>query len=198
MRRTRSSTSDAFQRLAGSALPEWSVVEGAACERRLRPGEALFLAGERKPFVFVVNEGIVKMVYETPNGDSWVKGFAESGVCFASVAALEEDGLTSFSSYAVVESCIHQIDYRVLLRLAGQHIAWQRAIANALKFYGQRKERREMELLTLSPEDRYVRFMHDNPELVAALRQSDIASYIRVTPVALSRIKSRLGKQGDQ
>lgn len=69
------------------------------------------------------------MVYETPNGDSWVKGFAESGVCFASVAALEEDGLTSFSSYAVVESCIHQIDYRVLLRLAGQHIAWQRAIA---------------------------------------------------------------------
>lgn len=72
------------------------------------------------------------------------------------------------------------------------------AIANALKFYGQRKERREMELLTLSPEDRYIRFMHDNPELVAALRQSDIASYIRVTPVALSRIKSRLGKQGNQ
>lgn len=195
MHKTRFSALDLFRRLAGSALPDGSVLEAAACERWLRPGEPLFHAAEKMPFVFVVNEGIVKMTYETPNGDSWVKGFAEAGACFASLKALEREGLTSFSAYAVVESCIHQIDYQVLLGLAEKHIAWQRAMANALKLYGQRKEQREMELLTLSPEDRYLRFMHDHPELVVVLRQRDIASYIRVTPVALSRIKSRLGKK---
>ncbi len=178
--------------MAGSELPDWPTLEQATRERRLKRGEPLFLANERKPFVFVVNKGVIKMVYETPNGDSWVKGFAEAGMCFTSLNALEEDGLTSFSAYAEIESCIHQIDYRALCFLADRHIAWQRAVANALKFYGQRKERREMELLTLSPENRYLRFMHDYPELAAILRQRDIASYIRVTPVALSRIKSRL------
>lgn len=197
MRSAHSSTRDVFQHLAGSELPDWPLLEGATRELRLRPGEPLFLAGERKPFVFVVNEGIVKMAYETPNGNSWIKGFAEAGICFASLNALEENGRTSFSAYSVVESRIHQVDYRALLRLAEKHPAWQHAIANAWKFYGQRKERREMELLTLSPEDRYERFRCDSPELAAALRQSDIASYIRVTPIALSRIKSRLARRND-
>ena len=51
-----------------------------------------------------------------------------------------------------------------------------------------------MELLTLTPDDRYLRFLIDHPSLVAVPRQRDIASYIRVTPAALSRIKSRLSQ----
>ena len=55
-----------------------------------------------------------------------------------------------------------------------------------------RKEKRERELLTLSAEQRYVQFLEDFSELEAVVPQKDIASYIRVTPVALSRIKGRM------
>jgi CRP-like cAMP-binding protein len=189
------STHDVFRHLAGVELPEWPILEQAVRERRLKPHAPLFLAGEQKPCIYVVNAGVIKMVYETSRGDAWVKGFAEAGVLFASLSALEDDGVTSFSAYAETEVRIHQIDYSVLQHLADRHIAWQRAVANALKLYGQRKERREMELLTLTPEDRYLRFLNDHPSLVAILRQRDIASYIRVTPVALSRIKSRLSQR---
>ncbi|MBP9906959.1 MAG: Crp/Fnr family transcriptional regulator [Rhodoferax sp.] len=195
MQMSNFSTHDVFRHLAGAELPEWPAFEQSVRERRLKPHAALFLAGEHKPSIFVVNAGVIKMVYETASGDAWVKGFAEAGVLFASLSALGDDGLTSFSAYAETQSCIHEIDYSVLQHLADRHIAWQRAVANALKFYGQRKERREMELLTLTPEDRYLRFLNDYPSLVAVLRQRDIASYIRVTPVALSRIKSRLNQR---
>ncbi|HEX5738686.1 MAG TPA: Crp/Fnr family transcriptional regulator [Hydrogenophaga sp.] len=183
---------DVFQRLAGCELPEWPLLEAAATERRLARGEALFTAGEELPCVFVVTEGIVKMVYETPKGDAWVKGFAEAGVCFASLSALEAQGRTSFSAYAEVPSLVHQVRYATLIELANRHLPWQRAVANAMRIYGQRKEKRELELLTLSPTERYLRFLQEHPALVKVLRQRDVASYIRVTPVALSRIKSRL------
>ena len=49
-----------------------------------------------------------------------------------------------------------------------------------------------MDLLTLTPTERYLRFMTEHPNLAAVIRQREIASYVRVTPVALSRIKSRL------
>ncbi len=186
------STFELFCRLTGADLPDRPALEHATSRRRLAPGESLFLAGEQRPYVYVVNKGIIKMVYETPNGDSWVKGFAESGVCFASLTALEVNGATSFSAYAEVESTIDQIDYPTLQRLADKHLQWQRAVGNAYKLYGQRKEQREMELLTLSPEDRYLSFLHKHAELAAVIRQRDIASYVRVTPVALSRIKSRV------
>ena len=167
------------------------MLEQAARRRVIARGEPLFLAGQPCPCLFVINEGLVKMVYETAAGDMWVKGFAEPGICFASLNALEPAGRTSFSAYAELDSCVDQIDYAVVMQLADRHMAWQRAIGNALKIYGQRKERREMELLTLSPEERYRKFVQDHPHLVAVLRQRDIASFIRVTPVALSRIKSR-------
>jgi CRP-like cAMP-binding protein len=187
---------DVFCRLAGSELPDWQSLVPSVSRRQLRRGEALFLAGEAQACVFVVISGVIKMVYETPNGDAWIKGFAEPGVCFASLTSLQDNGVTSYCAYAEVATEIEQIDYRLLEQLALQHVAWQRALSNAFKFYGQRKEQREMELLTLSPEERYLNFLRRQPELAAQLRQRDIASYVRVTPVALSRIKARLHRNG--
>ncbi len=196
MSASATSALDAFGHLAGADLPDWASLAQTIARRYLQPGETLFLAGQPLPCVFVVVSGVIKMVYETPSGDAWIKGFAEAGVCFASLTALEDGGLTSYSAYAETETVIEQIDFRSIQQLADRHGAWQRALSQAFKLYGQRKERREMELLTLSPEDRYLSFLSNHPQLARILRQRDIASYVRVTPVALSRIKARLKQSG--
>ena len=46
-----------------------------------------------------------------------------------------------------------------------------------------------------NPEKRYKKLIQDNPELVSRLPQQYIASYLGITPVSLSRIRSRLRKQ---
>lgn len=163
---------------------------------RLKRDQALFLAGEANPHVFVVNTGIVRMVYETRAGDSWIKGFAEAGTCFASLTALEDNGVASYSAYAGTDAEVDRMDYRLLTRLADRHPAWMHVVGNAFRIYGQRKEQREMELLTMSAEERYLAFLRRHPQLAGAVRQRDIASYVRVTPVALSRIRSRLIRSG--
>jgi CRP-like cAMP-binding protein len=181
-----------FERLAGGPLPEWPAL-AASVERHAVPaGQALFLAGECRPTVYVVTQGVVKMVYETEAGDAWVKGFAEAGVCFASVTALDPGGRTSYAAYAETEVVVERVDYARLAALAARHLPWQRALSEAFRLYGQRKEQRERELLTLSPEARYLAFLRDHPALAARLRQRDIASFVCITPVALSRIKARL------
>jgi len=190
------STVDVFCRLAGSDLPNIADLIHAKSQRQLKPGEALFHVGDSVPFAFVVNIGVIKLVYETPAGDSWIKGFVEAGTCFASLMALKEEGVTNFSAYAATESTIDIVEYRKLEQLADRHIEWQRALGNAFKYYGQRKEKRELELLTQSPEERYLGFLSEYSELSTCIRQHDIASYIRVTPVALSRIRARLKVRG--
>jgi CRP-like cAMP-binding protein len=186
------SSYDVFSRLAGEPLPGRAGFEALLRPRHLAAGEALFHAGETNRDVFVVTAGVVKLVYETRQGDAWVKGFIPPGLCFASLTALEDGGVTSCAAYAETASTVDQVSHDAVLALAERHLPWQRAIANAYRLYGQRKERREMELLTLSPQERYLGFVRDHPELVAVLKQRDIASYVRVTPVALSRIKARL------
>lgn len=188
-----------FIRLAGdgdTTLPDWAQVERARRPRSLRRGEPLFVAGDAGAHVHVVTRGVVRMVYDTLDGDGWIKGFAEAGICFASLTALEEGGVASYSAFAETDARVDRIEYALLVRLAGQHPAWQRVMTNAFRLYGQRKEQREMELLTLSAEERYLRFLQRQPALAACLRQRDIASYVRVTPVALSRIRARLVREG--
>jgi CRP-like cAMP-binding protein len=46
-----------------------------------------------------------------------------------------------------------------------------------------------------NPETRYVRLVKENPDLVARLPKQYIASYLGITPVSLSRIRSRLKKK---
>ena len=169
--------------------------------------EPLFYAGERKPFVFVVNEGIVKMAYETPNGNSWIKGFAEAGMCFASLNALEENGRTSFSAYSVVESCIHQVDYRALLRLAEKafwparipfpvmHVDTGLNFPEVIAFRDRRVEELKVELVVASvpeaierglvqPEPNGSRNRIQTPVLLEAVRQLDIPNLVVVSPDA--------------
>ncbi len=46
-----------------------------------------------------------------------------------------------------------------------------------------------------NPETRYKKLLQNNPKLVSRLPQQYIASYLGITPVSLSRIKTRLRKQ---
>jgi CRP-like cAMP-binding protein len=46
--------------------------------------------------------------------------------------------------------------------------------------------------ITMSPEQRYLHFLEQNPELVQRIPQHYLATYLGVTPETLSRIRSRL------
>jgi CRP-like cAMP-binding protein len=181
-----------FERLAGGPLPHWDALDGVASRRALSAGEVLFHAGAPHPHIVCVIEGVLKMVYDTDDGKCWIKAFAEPGLSFASLTALREGGRASFTACAVGAALIERVPYAAVDRLATQHTAWQRLLANAFRLYGERKEQRELELLTLSAEERYQRFAAEHPALEAMLAQHEVAAYVRVTPVALSRIKARL------
>ncbi len=185
-----------LERLADGPLPEWPVVETAIRARDLSPGDYVFRSGESYPFVQFVGKGLIKLVYETYDGSAWIKAFAEEGRFFASLAGLAPGGRTSFSALAVCPTEIEAVPYRVLQDLGDRHTSWQRTLRRAFEIYGFRKEERERDLLTLSAEERYMRFVLDCPHIAAQIRDKDIAAYIRVTPVALSRIKARMRRNG--
>ena len=46
-----------------------------------------------------------------------------------------------------------------------------------------------------SPEERYLNLLKDNPDLVNRVPQHHIATFLGITPVSLSRIRSRIAKK---
>jgi CRP-like cAMP-binding protein len=178
--------------LAGCVLPHWERFAASITTRHLRAGEFLFHAGQMQSSVFIVNRGVVKLVYETVDGKYWVKNLATAGTYIANVTTRSQADPARFSAQALADTQLEEMAYEQIQSLARRHIEWQRVVGRAYELYASRTERREMEFLTKTAEERYLRFLVEYEEFAAMIPQKDVASYIGVTPVALSRIKSRL------
>ena len=184
------------ERLAGGPVPEWEHFATHIKTRRLAAGETLFASDVHWPWLSVVRSGLVKLVYLREDGSERIKSFIAEGGFFASLAGLAADGRTTFSAVAMEPAVVDQLSYPQILALGDRHLAWQKALRVGIEHYGARKEKRERELLTLSPEARYRLFMQESPELLGRVPQKDLALYLGITPVALSRIRGRMLRMG--
>jgi CRP-like cAMP-binding protein len=185
-----------FEGLAGEYLPDIQSLEAKMSVISLNKGDYLFQAESLQPYIYLVKSGLLKMVYEMASGDEWVKAFVQEYMFLASVSALNM-AQASFSVIAIEDCSLIKIDYPAIEHIAECYPAWQKLLTNSFKLYGARKEKRERSLLVLNAEQRYQDFLKDYPQLESRLMQKDIAAYIRVTPVAFSRIKKRFLQRGD-
>lgn len=188
----RSVFRDLLESAVGSPLPDWSRIALAQSIRRIEAGGTVFLQDEEHPFVYAVQTGLLKLSYLSEDGTEWVKSFASEGRFFASIAALQPGGRTTFMVCAIEDSVLERLDYRLLERLAEQHLAWSRALHALTMIFAARKEARERDLLTLKAEERYLAFQSAEPGLAKRIPQKDLARHLGVTPVGLNRIVMRL------
>jgi CRP-like cAMP-binding protein len=182
--------------LAGGPLPEWETFAAQVRPRTLVAGELLFASGQAWPWLNVVQRGLFKLVYLREDGSERIKSFIDQSGFFGSLTGFRPGGLTSFAAVAVEPSVVEPLNYPRILALGERHLAWQKALRAGLEFYGLRKDKREHELLMLSPEQRYRLFLQEEPKLAARITQQDIALYLGITPVALSRIRGRMASAG--
>lgn len=184
------------QAAAGQALPDWHRVAHTLTLHHVQAGGTVFLQQEAQhPYVYAVRSGLLKLCYLAEDGTEWVKSFASEGRFFASIAALQPGGRTSFMVTAIEDTLLERLDHRLLDDLARQHLAWSRALQALTLVFAARKEARERDLLTLSAEDRYRAFRAAEPALAPRIPQKDLARHLGVTPVGLNRIVMRLRRR---
>lgn len=186
-------TEDVLVQLAGGRLPSWRAFAAGLRRQRFSAGAALFEQGEPVERVFVVVEGLVKLVYRGAGGEAWVKSFIRPGGLFTSLTAVTAGDGSAFAAVAVTDILVESFPYAALRAMADRHLPWSRASVAALERYGTAKERRERQLLTLDATGRYRSFLAEFGATAGRIPKQDVALYIGVTPVALSRIRRRLG-----
>ena len=111
-----------------------------------------------------------------------------------SLTAAYGDERCSFSLLCLEPCHLAKLSFDEIFAAARKDIAIASVVIDLLVGLAMKKERREMEFLTLSAADRYALFTTRTPELEGRVTQKDIARYLGITPVALSRIRGRKEK----
>jgi CRP-like cAMP-binding protein len=180
-----------ISQLAGVTADEFLPFKNMVMVRTVLRQSHFSKVGDQTRMVGFVLQGGFTVAYITRRGDEIIRNFCIEKMPIGSFATILTQQPCHVNITAFEDSLVAQIDYDQLLKLFKAHHAWERFGRRVAELHYISRENREYQLLAFSAEERYQSFLADYPGLSSRVTQSDIASYIGITPESLSRIRAK-------
>ncbi|XYK80050.1 MAG: Crp/Fnr family transcriptional regulator [Labrenzia sp.] len=171
------------------------VALDASVVRRFQADDVLFSAGDRPDVLYFTQSGLVRFFYLTDDGKEFNKNFVAAGSVVTSLSTFLSGVPSPFFTQALEDTVTIALPMEFVRRQVEADIYWERLLSRSVAMLALKKEQREASFLLQDAGARYEAFLDDFPDLAPRLPQYHIASYLGITPVALSRIRARRGKQ---
>jgi CRP-like cAMP-binding protein len=155
-------------------------------------GQFFIQAGDIPQTLGFLVSGICRLYYIDDTGTEWTKSFCVANDVVAAYSALLLGETSPFFIQALTDCSLLVAQYTAYQAITSEHGCWQilkRKLAETLFI---KKEKRESQLLLDDARTRYRKFLAEYPGLEAQVKQYHIASYLGITPVSLSRIRTQL------
>lgn len=153
--------------------------------------EHLVRCGEHSDTLYLLDSGLVRLYYITPDGRERNKAFYRAGQVTGPVSAAMTNTAAPFSI-----QCLEPVEaiccsFRELSRATDSHPGISRLHRALLSEAFIRNEQREAMLLTCNAQQRYQWLLDHEPDLQGRVAQFHIASYLGIDAVSLSRLKRK-------
>ena len=180
-----------FEKTVKLSDQDWQIFSSKLTRQAFPKRHVLLKAGQTENHLSFVEKGTVR--YFIPK--------VETELTFAFV--FENEFVSAYDSFLTKTPCTYQLEMlsdTVLWRLRYndlQAIYNETDIGNTIgRLAGEdlflKKSKRELSLLNDSAEQRYLNLFIERPDLLRRIPLKFIASYIGITPQALSRIRKRI------
>ena len=140
--------------------------------------------------IYFVVKGLLKSFYEDYDGKKFIKSFISENNMISSVHAKYSTSKNTYSLEAIEDTNVIVISRETLVNIIVEPELQMELVEMLLTIISE-MGKRSYELLCLSPTDRYLAFIEDYPNMENRILQVDVAQYLGITPVALSRIRRR-------
>ena len=182
---------DRLGALAPISPKTWKAIVALGSRMSLAKGEYFSQPGEKATRFAVVISGLLRHYYLDPAGKESVKAFRGPMELSGPYAEIIQGKPSRTFIEALTASELFVFEVAEVDAAAESSLELQRLFRRFVEVQFVAKEQREYEFLLLTAEERYRQFCASLPELLQHIPQHQIASYIGITPVALSRIRAR-------
>ncbi|CAA0093277.1 Uncharacterised protein [Zhongshania aliphaticivorans] len=181
-----------FDQLLDFPEDQWKLTLPHLSVKTVPAKYSLQSVGEKSTRHYYIVDGLVRFYYITPDGKELNKGFYKNNHIVGSLSAIILDEPCRFAIETLEPSTLVSIDLGGISATATDTSpAWQRLHKYSCEMMLIRNERREAELLTMTTKQRFQQFVRNFPDLFERIPQYHIASYLGITPVALSKYKQQ-------
>lgn len=163
----------------------------------VKKGEVLIPKGSTNQEVFYVRKGLIRSYYydETKLEEVTFQIYPEANVVL-NLSTILFDEPSKYTYQALENTKLYRINYTALIELTSNNPQF---LELNRRFVGkkalQKAMRRVESFVFLSPEERYLQYIQDYPNIVHRVPDKYIAHVLGITPVSLSRIRKRLASK---
>jgi len=186
------STLDQLKKITNLSTEQLLLIEPHIRTKHIKAEENFILVGDSTQHIGIVMSGLFRFYYITYDGREVTKSFCA-----------EHDFLGVYSSYltnqpapytiqALEDSHILTLPFNILDKLSQEYMEWLQIRLNIIEQLYLKKEQRERQLLQYDAMTRYQQFCDLYPDIESRVKQYHIASYLGISPVSLSRLRSKL------
>ena len=170
---------------------DWEIFSSKLTRQEFPKKGMILNVGETENYLSFVEKGIIRLYIPKEENDLTF-GFVFSGAFISAYDSFLTQKPSQYAVEAITPVTLWRLSFDDL-----QSVYKNTEIGN---FIGRKaseelflkKSQRELDLLNQTAESRYLNLFSERPELIRKIPLKFIASYIGVTPQALSRIRKRI------
>ena len=162
---------------------------------RVKKNEHLYRSGEIVRQVYYVEQGCLRQYYINNNGEERTIYFkTEDGWCSELVSFLDNKP-TELCVQALENSTLQAINQKNWVYAISEFKSFTLGFIRAQQDTNYMLKKRLAEATIETPEEKYLRFVKEEPLLLQRIPLYQIAAYLAMTPETLSRIRKKISNQ---
>jgi CRP-like cAMP-binding protein len=165
-----------------------SAMDTVSTERTVARGEFILREGEVEQNLYWVATGAIRVCYLTDMEELTIR-FGYEGSFINSLSSFIKGTASEFYIESIRKTQLRVIPKDRLLALAHQDMETLSQYTSLLELLVTQQIDREIDLLITSPSERLNRVLERSPAVFQHIPLKYIASYLRMTPETLSRIR---------
>jgi CRP-like cAMP-binding protein len=170
---------------------DWLAFSSLFKEKNIRKGEYFSEAGRVASELGLLVKGISRSCYRNNEGLECNKYFFMTAQWTGAFGSLFSGQPSQTSIQALTDCTLLVADFATIRNLYEMHPPIERLCRLMAEQLYAVKEKKEIEMVFVRPEERYFLFLKEFPELETLIPQYQIATYLNITPQQLSRIRSK-------
>lgn len=158
-------------------------------EKKFKKKTFLAKKGEYSKQIAFIVSGVLRAYYSNNKGEEYNKTFFTENRFVGAYSSLVTGEKNLIDIDCLTDCNLLVADFREITKLYDQYPKIERLARVLAEQFFVRKEKREIELVTLEAKERYAIFQGEHPQLEQLIPQYHIASYLGISPTQLSRIR---------
>lgn len=160
--------------------------------KHFEPNTRLVNHGDVPQKLYLLNKGVSRVFFISEDGKELTKRLFTPIDFFASFTALLEQQPSNLVYETLTPCHIYEIDHKAFVKLCNANVEILKFYTRFLEFLFKVGELNHIEVASFDAKQRYLKLRQRIPDIDNLIPQYQIASYLNITPVQLSRIRAKL------